>query len=371
MSYFLHNLRRVFRELQAQPFSQLPARLQAMAGPKLTKLAEEAAVRTGAGGMIGRRYRGAGIALMFHEVHGDVDAELRTGCDADQLERIIGAVKASGRDIVSMEEGLRRLNDPGSRPFALLTFDDAYLDNRENALPVLERYQAPMTLFVPTGMIDRSLYAWWLGLRELIKSSDTVEITAMGASFQTGDLASKAAAMRQVTAWIGTDQAKADALASDFARFGVSVPGLIDHYAMTAEDLKAFASHPLVTIGAHTKSHRFLSGLSESDVRGEFSSNKMFLEDLLQTAVETLAYPYGTEKACGAREAEIAAQTGFQASFTTRPGQLFAEHLATPQLMPRIDFGYAPQSVAACASRLSGLHRAMITRFGDPVATLH
>ena len=74
--------------------------------------------------------------------------------------------------------------------------------------------------------------------------------------------------------------------------------------------------------------------------------------------------------ACGQREAEQAAKAGFGASVTTRHGHRFAEHLQHSQLLPRIDVGYAPQSRAALAARLSGLHRAMSTRFGTAVATL-
>ena len=69
------------------------------------------------------------------------------------------------------------------------------------------------------------------------------------------------------------------------------------------------------------------------------------------------------------RSSAFSTLAGFEASFTTRAGHLFAEHLRHPQLLPRIDVGYAPQSRAALASRLSGLHRAMTTGFGNPVAT--
>ncbi|MEJ8476540.1 polysaccharide deacetylase family protein [Roseibium algae] len=368
--YLLNNLRRVWRELRGEPLHVLPNKTWSIAKPKLSKFGEEVAHRTGIGRVLGQRYRGAGVALMFHEIHDDVDAELRTGCDVAQLTRIIEAVLAEGREIVTIEEGLRRLADPESRPFALLTFDDAYRDNWTNALPVLEHFNAPLTLFAPTGMIDRSIYAWWLGLREVIKSFDNVEVPAMEKKFTTSDLASKAASMRQIAGWIGTSQSRADALEDVFVQSGVSVSEIVERVAMNAQELKRFSEHRLVTIGAHTQTHRFLSNLDDESVVRELSVNKAFLEDLLQVPVKYLAYPYGTETACGAREADIAENVGFTASFTTRPGHLFADHLNSPQLLPRIDIGYAPQSAAALASRLNGLHRAMTTNFGEPMATL-
>ncbi len=60
-----------------------------------------------------------------------------------QLRRVLAALKAEGRDIVTPDEALLRLADPHSRDFAVLTFDDAYRDNRTLALPILEEFQAP------------------------------------------------------------------------------------------------------------------------------------------------------------------------------------------------------------------------------------
>lgn len=370
MPYLLDNIRRLARDLGSEPLSALPSRLAGIAAPKLARLCEEAAYRTGAGGLIAHRYTGKGVALMFHEIHADVDTELRTGCGPAQLARIVEAVRAAGRDIVPIAEGLRRLAEPDSRPFAVLTFDDGYRDNRTVALPVLERVQAPMTLFVPTGMIRRDIGAWWLALREVVKTRDAVDVPAMGRRFACADLASKAATIRHVTAWIDADQARADALAPVFAQNGVDMAALVDAYAMDEAELKEFARHPLVDIGAHTASHRFLSNLDEKEAARELADNKAYLENLLQRPVAWLAYPYGGEGACGAREARLAAQAGFAASFTTRPGHLFAGHLAQPHLLPRVDVGYAPQSASALSSRLNGLHRILAAGFTDPVAML-
>ncbi|MEP4033183.1 polysaccharide deacetylase family protein [Roseibium polysiphoniae] len=370
MTHLSEKIMRLGRELRRTHLSHWPAFLKGIAQPKFLKIAENVIHRAGLARILANSYRGHGISLMFHEIHEDVDAELRTGCSAAQLARILDAVVDDGRDIVSIDEGMRRLRDPESRPFALLTFDDAYRDNRTNALPVLEKYAAPMTLFVPTGMIDRSIQAWWLALRQMIKSSETVEMQAMQRRFYTGNLSSKAIALRQISGWVGSDQSRADFVIESFAQTGQAMPQLVARYAMDADELREFSEHPLVTIGAHTQTHRFLSNLDADTVHSELAGNKAFLEGLLQRPMRYFAYPYGSEGACGQREADIAKAVGFKASFTTRPGHIFSEHQENLQLLPRIDVGYAPQSSAALASRLSGLHRAMTTGFGSPVATL-
>lgn len=370
LPFWVNRLRDLSRNLRQEPIRALPGRLAAIARPKLVRLSEEVAYRTPFGKALAGRYRGKGIVVMLHEIHLDIDAELRTGCDPAQLERIIVALRAAGRDIVTPDESMRRLADPGSKPFALITFDDCYRDNLTNALPVFERLGAPMTIFTPTGMITRELYAWWLGIRQSLVTSDAIDIEPMSRRFICPDLASKISTLRQITSWIGHNQTRADSLAPLFKAKGIEMRTLVDRYAMNDEELRRIAAHPLVTIGAHTETHRFLAGLPEAEARQEFRGNKAWLEARLDRTISYLAYPFGTPGAVGEREARLAAEAGFQASFTTRAGQLFPEHLEHPQLLPRVDVGYAPQSAAALASRLTGLNRAISTRFGNPIAIL-
>jgi hypothetical protein len=99
-SFLADNLRNLLRNLQQDGLSAIPGRLATIAKRKSVRLFEEVAYGTPVGNALGRAYRGAGIVLMFHEIHADVDAELRTGCDAAQLERIILALRAANREIV-------------------------------------------------------------------------------------------------------------------------------------------------------------------------------------------------------------------------------------------------------------------------------
>ena len=51
---------------------------------------------------------------------------------------------------------------------AFITFDDGYLDNLLLAKPILEKYDAPATVFVTTGYIGGRSEFWWDELEQLV-----------------------------------------------------------------------------------------------------------------------------------------------------------------------------------------------------------
>jgi peptidoglycan/xylan/chitin deacetylase (PgdA/CDA1 family) len=68
------------------------------------------------------------------------------------------------RRVVSLEETLQT---SARRRLVALTFDDGFQDNLTVALPLLEKYQLPMTLFVTAGFLGREGYLSEHELREI------------------------------------------------------------------------------------------------------------------------------------------------------------------------------------------------------------
>ena len=68
------------------------------------------------------------------------------------------------RRVVTAEETLRL---SARRNVVAITFDDGYRDNLTVALPLLEKYQLPMTLFVAAGFLERDNYLSKSDLREI------------------------------------------------------------------------------------------------------------------------------------------------------------------------------------------------------------
>jgi peptidoglycan/xylan/chitin deacetylase (PgdA/CDA1 family) len=307
-------------------------------------------------------FGGAGVILLLHEIQADPARELGTGIAPAHLGMLVAALRSDGWDIVSLDEALHRLaNGTDSRPYAVLTFDDGYRDHLTHALPILERLAAPFTLYVPTGAVTRAPFAWWLGLRALFRAHEFVAIEAMDRRFACVDFAAKVAALREAGRWIHDDYRRQSALAATFAAYGISLEALAESYFLSGDELRRLAGHALVTIGAHTVSHRALAGLPAQDARREIADSRAFLENLLDHCVDAFAYPYGKAGSWGPRETAMARAAGFGSAVTSEATPVFPAHRCDLYALPRIAIR-PDETAASLYYRASGLSAALMTR---------
>lgn len=290
--------------------------------------------------LVGSFSRGRGAILMLHEIHADDTLAVYDGCTSAQLDRALSALRRWGIDLISMDEVLPRLRSDNPRQFVAITLDDGYRDNLTNALPVLERHNAPALINVPTHAVTRELFCWWLALRELFMTRDRLQIGPLGRILDLRSGHAKLAEYRRVQRWFAADFTRADDLRPWFDQQGVSFPDLCARFFLDAESLKRFAGHPLITIGGHSATHRSLASLPEAEMRAELADNKSFLEDLLQVPVHHMAYPYGGKDQCGPREAAAARDAGYKTAIAVRHGKLTRQTADDPFLLPREDAGY-------------------------------
>ncbi|NOZ33485.1 MAG: polysaccharide deacetylase family protein, partial [Alphaproteobacteria bacterium] len=122
-----------------------------------------------------------GIILTLHRVLPDAPADFSPNSilqiTPKFLEKTINGVRRRGFEIVDLDEAKRRvlsLHAPGR--FVVLTFDDAYRDNLDHALPILRRLKCPFTLFVPTGLVDGVGEVWWQALEDIIAGQQSVAV---------------------------------------------------------------------------------------------------------------------------------------------------------------------------------------------------
>jgi len=313
----------------------------------------------GAMGAARTLFGGQGIILTLHEVRDDPVPALSDAVSVQGLDWMLTWLRAEGWDLVSMDEANDRLRNghPGSRRFAAVTCDDGYRDTLTHLLPVMMKHAAPLAVYVPTQSLTRELFCWWLGLRAVFLSNETVEIEGFEAAFDCATPEAKQASFDRVSHWVHQDYSRQPGLARTFERYGISLPALNEQYFMTEADLKGMSRNPLVTIGGHTVSHRALATLDREAAWREIADNRGWLQQLLDQPIDHFAYPYGNARACGAREAELAASAGYRTAVTTRQATVRAR-MANPHFLPRIRVPTAIES-RAFDGRASGLYFAM------------
>lgn len=341
---------------------------------RLVRLISNTTQFSGANDLVGQRYGGLGTIFMLHSVVQDPARYLFDGNHTSVvfLERFLHWAGRKGIEFITLDEVLKRLDSNATgRRFAALTFDDGYSDNLLNALPILERYQVPFTVYVTTELVTRQFFFWWRGLQCLFRDHSEVAIEALGRRYSCSSMNEKIAAYREVKQWVRRDvTVRAPLLKATFTKYNISLIDLLDRDALSAEQVQTLASHPLVTIGGHTTSHPELAKLPEAQARREISENRVFLETLIDKPVSHFAYPFGGPQACGPREENLVKDLGFKSAITTRRGNIFQEHRDRPLALPRALFSGNREYLSFIAMQMSGIRRMIDSRMGTPVVTM-
>lgn len=259
----------------------------------------------------------------------------------DFLAYVITRLRELGIDLVDLDEALRRIESPQpEKPFAVLTFDDAYRDNLKYALPVLRRLRCPFTLYVPTALVDGVGEVWWQALEDIIAARSAVSVTYLGETdyIACGTLAEKHEAYEQLYLRMRAmpEPERVEMLRELASQYGFDLSSHCRELIMGWPELTTFAADPLCTIGAHTVHHYELAKLPEAEARSEIEQSARILRAQLGKLPRHLSYPIGGKASAGPREFAIARDLGFRSAVTTRPGALYARHAESLHALPRI-----------------------------------
>lgn len=338
----------------------------------LLKAALKALHLTRADRLVAPLTTGAGVIFMMHHVAPEPGQDFEPNrilrITPEFLDDVITEVRKQGFDIVSLDEVPQRLQQAqdaprSSKPFAAFTFDDGYRDNRDYALPVFEKHNAPFGVYVPTDYADGNGDLWWLILERAIREAHSVCLTMDGAfrTFETETVGQKWSAYHEIYWWLrNLPEGRARCVATELATSaGVEVSTLCRDLIMSWDELRDFADHPLVTIGAHTNSHRALAKLDAGEAHREIASSIARIEDELALPCHHLSYPYGSPDDAGPREFEMARQLGVATAVTTRKGLLHGEMSDHLTALPRLSLNGDYQDMAYIRTLLSGAPFAM------------
>lgn len=212
----------------------------------------------------------------------------------------------------------------------VVTFDDGYVDNLTQALPILTSLQIPATVFVVGGQIDSRDGFWWDRVAGVLLSrkalSQRLTVCIQGqqhewtiASHEQRMLACKA--VQELLRPLDAHE-RSRALADLVKWSGENGSKHCGSRPMTAGELLRLTQGGLVEIGAHTMTHRDLSALLPRVQYEEISNSRQKLEGIIGHPVRTFAYPYGTAKSFNQETVEIVRSAGFLVACTAIAGSV-------------------------------------------------
>ena len=289
------------------------------------------------------------LVLTYHRIGNPANCEDYGpvySASSEGLESTLRALKNS-HDIMNLAE-VCSLSENGfrlDRPAALVTFDDGYRDNFEQALPVLKALKVPATFFIPTRFFEGPFVPWWDRIAWTVRHA-TVSILRVKEPVPVEvDLTSTPiadAVFRFVRAFrdhrVDDEPAYFQELEERAGVFA-DVALLSKNRFMSWEQLRELVAAGQ-NIGSHAHSHRRLLWLTEDQQREEFARSKRILEETLGIEIRGLAYPYGWPGAYDATTERLASETGYHVAFSSVPG-LNRPGATNPFAVQRLGVGFA------------------------------
>ena len=257
------------------------------------------------------------IILCYHRIFApEIDPHLLS-VSANHFRQHLAVIKriAQPLSLDQLSDAMERGNIP--RRGVIITFDDGYLDNAENALPILRDANVPATIYVATSYVGVDREFWWDDLERLTlgpgKLPKILRLQVNGRTREwdldsdsadhsdwnvlaTGDRNARQrlfcdlhAALRPLA-----EPLQQDVLDQLRQLTGTKPEARPSYRCMTASELETLAADSLITLGAHTISHCDLDYRTHADQQTEIAGSKQQLEKIIGRPVEHFSYPYGS-----------------------------------------------------------------------------
>ena len=231
------------------------------------------------------------LVLMYHRINDEVGQKLAgLSVSIDNFEKQLLHFKKHFQ-ILRLEEDWTTLKKTG----IVNTIDDGYADNIKNALPLLEKYQIPATIFITTLNSNSKKEFWWDRL--------VFDYSNCDESFylpnQNDKIAKSNSSYQYITVYVHEMQNEdKEEWFLEFEKINkIAFFPREEYRSLTNSELKLLSEHPLITLGIHTHNHYSLGTLSFEEQKQEISFSIEKLEELTTKTIKYLALPHGSYNA--------------------------------------------------------------------------
>lgn len=252
---------------------------------------------TGFGRLLAALPRHGVLVFNYHRVGDDAQSQpydrALWSASAGDFDAQVGHL-ARGFDVISPKDLDYALGDRRGR-YALITFDDGYLDNYQLAFPILRRHNVPAAFFIATGFIDKPTLPWWDEICWLLRTSPHPRLSL------TPWISQPLLLQPACDTAIALVLARYKSLPSDEAATmlralreaaGVRHPEDVSGHWMNWDMIREMARGGM-TIGGHTVNHPVLSRMPKEQQYQEISGCAARLKAEVGIDMEYFAYPVG------------------------------------------------------------------------------
>jgi len=278
--------------------------------------------------------------FMYHSVTEDATRNWgpwRYAVTPTEFEEHISII-AEQYNVVTMDDVSDHISDSSyllPENAAVVTFDDGYRDTLTQAVPVLERYGVPATIYVTTDLIGDPYGPFEFRLAEALRSRSGQSISISDLDLELPDSIPtnpKRAyrLLRKSGKWESPEQrAEILGIIEDEELAGAPM--------LDVEEIQSLSEHKLITVGAHAHYHVPLTTLSEDELLKNIMRCVTTLQNISREPIEHFSYPYGAYDSNVKRAVQ---HSGMVTSVTTSPEVIFSDDIAQRNMViPRIDGG--------------------------------
>lgn len=199
------------------------------------------------------------------------------------FEKMIRYYQRGGYRFITVKElmGVMKTRKPVKERLAFISLDDGWRQNFE-LLPIIEKYNVPICIFVATEPVESGNF-WW----EFVGKTRDKRGVEDFKTLQYKEFYQQLAEIKK------------------------SIK--LERSAMTIDEVKIIAKHPLVSVQAHTVNHPILTTQPDDVAEFELKESKKILKEWIGNDIVAFSYPNGRNTQ---REAELAAKF-YEIAFTT------------------------------------------------------
>jgi peptidoglycan/xylan/chitin deacetylase (PgdA/CDA1 family) len=215
-----------------------------------------------------------------------------------------------------------------NKPVCFLTFDDGWKDFYENAYPILQFFQTPATVFLPTDFIGSKECLWTDKLTFLIVENEkrNMKHNKKGKHINEqiniidnmeGPADHKIEKSIFILKSLSSEQI--ESVIHALAEYWQIDPNSHERMFLSWEEVMEMRRSGIVTFGSHTKTHRILTTASEDQIREELilSKGKLLEKCVVSPEFIPFAYPNGDHNPDIAKMVE---EAGYSLAVTTCKG---------------------------------------------------